>query len=350
MIDLRSDVVTPPTEEMWQAMGHVELGWSTVNEDCSVTELEALGADLVGKESAMFVPTCSMGNVLALMTLGERGTQVILESSSHIACSEYRNVADMCGLLTQLVEGTYGVLVAERVDTIITAAEFSGLPSSLVCLENSHNNAGGTAVTPGQTTAIAEIAHQHRAAVHLDGARLFNSAAALGISPKDLTKDVDTVSFSLNKGLSAPFGALLCGSREKTEAAKSNCKRLGAASLHKEGILAAAGVVALKNMVDRLGDDNRRASRLGRRLAQFHGLHVDLETVQTNIILINTARAGMTASEFVTRLAQYRVLAMERSADRVRFVTHRLIGDLEVERVVEAVAAVLGEAVTSVAN
>ena len=345
-IDLRSDVVTPPTEAMWEAMRQAELGWSMVGEDRSVKELEALGAEIVGKQAGVFTPTCSIANLLALMTLGERGSQVILEAASHIACLEHWNVAYICGLYPQLVRGNNGVLEPDALQEVIRETQFYGLPgTSLLCLENSHNNAGGEALTPEQTEQAATLVRRNGAAVHLDGARIFNAAAAQGVSIPALTAHVDTVSFSLNKGLSAPFGALLCGSRKHIEVAKEHLKRLGAASMHKDGLLAAAGIVALNTMLDRLGDDNRHAALLARRLAENPSLSVNEVTFQTNIVLAETKPSGLRASEFVARLREHRILVKERSPDyRVRFVTHRLIGEAEVERVAQAAHAVLSTA------
>ena len=342
-IDLRSDVLAPPTEAMWEAMRRADLGWSMVGEDRSVRELEALGAEIVGMEAAVFTPTCSIANLLALMTLGERGTQVVLEATSHIACLEHWNVVYICGLFPQLIKSANGALDPDALREVFRDTEFYGLPgTSLVCLENSHNNAGGAVLTPAQTVAAAEAAHRHGAAVHVDGARIFNSAAALGIPAKALTEGVSTVSLSLNKGLSAPFGALLCGSQKHIKTAKEHLKRLGAASMHKDGLLAAAGIVALTTMMDRIGEDNRHATLLAQGLAEIPGLRVNPCATQTNIVLAETRPSGLTASEFVTRLKEHYVLAKERSADyRVRFVTHRLIGEAEVERVAQAARAVL---------
>ena len=342
VIDLRSDVLAPPTEEMWKAMWEVDLGWSMLGEDRSVKELEALGAEMLGKEEAIFVPTCSIANLLTLMTLGKRGTQVVLEAKSHIACLEHWNVAYICGLFSRLIEGIHGIMNPVTVDEVISEAKYFGLPgTSVVCLENTHNNAGGTIVTAEQIENIAEIAHKHGASLHLDGARLFNAAAALGVPPNSLVDAVDTVAISLNKGLSAPFGALLCGPKEIIDEARINSHKIGVASIHKDGFLAAAGIVALTKMIDFLIDDNRRAFQLAKRLAQFPGLYVDLERVQTNIILVETTPSGILASEFVTRLAKHNVLVKERVGDyQIRLVTHRLIGDAEVERVVESVAYV----------
>jgi threonine aldolase len=337
--------MTPPTDAMWEAMRRARYGGAVFGEDASVRELESLGAEMLGKQAALLVPTCSMANLLALMTLGERGTQAILEATSHIAWSEEYGFAHICGMFPRLLTGKQGVLHAAEVEELIVTPQFSHLPrTSIVCLENSHNNAGGIAVTPDQTAAVAAVAHRHRIAVHLDGARLFNSAAALGVSARELAAPVDTVAVSLNKGLCAPVGALLCGSSQVIGAARINARRIGAGSIHKAGIFAAAGIIALTDMVDRLVDDNRRAARLA-QLLKASGIQVDLATVQTNIVL---ATVSFPARDFVSRLTQQGVLALERSAHDVRFVTHRLIGDAEIERAAEIVARLLKEMTTNV--
>jgi threonine aldolase len=346
MIDLRTDAMTPPTEAMWAAMRSAELGWAMRDEDRNVLELQALGAALTGKETALFTPTCSMANLLALLTLGERGTQVILESGCHTVTSEEWGVAALAGLFPRLLSAAAGAgaPTPAAVEAAFAAAADLGLPGiSLVCLENSHNNAGGIAVTAAQTAAIAEIAHRAGACVHLDGARLFNAAAALGASARDLAEPADTVVISLNKGLCAPLGALLCGRRAVIESARGHARRFGAANIHKAGIFAAAGLVALNQMVGRLADDNRRARILAERLAGIPGLRLDLAGVQTNLIFADVTAPGLTSGAVARRLAERGILALARPGNRIRFVTHRLIGDAEVATAALETARVMSE-------
>jgi len=321
-------------------MRRARPGVASFGEDPLVNELTALGAELLGKEAGLFVPTCSMANLLALMATTEPGDQIVLESTMHIAWSEGWGLAHPCGLFPRLVDGVRGVPDPAAFEETISAPQFGRLPrTSLVCLENSHNNAGGTVIAPAQAHAIAEIAHRFGASVHLDGARIFNAAAAIGVPAGRLAEAADTVSISLNKGLSAPEGALLCGPRHIIDRARRAAARIGGASLHKAGIMAAAGIVGLTTMVDRLADDNRRAARLGARLADAPGLAVDLATVQTNIVNVDVT-AEVRADDFVSRLGERGVLAMARSPRRLRFVTHRLIGDADIERAAAAVTAV----------
>ncbi len=338
VIDLRSDVVTTPTEAMWEAMRRAATRAQPFGDDPSIGELVEVGASLLGKEAALYVPTCSMANLLALMATTEPGDQVVLESTMHIVWSEGWSLAHPGGLFPRLLNGIRGVPTPQDVADAIAAPRFGRTPrTSLVCLENSHNNAGGTVLTQTQTMAIVEVARRHGAAVHLDGARIFNAAAALRVSVSRLAEAVDTVSVSLNKGLSAPEGALLCGPRRIIDRARRAAERLGATSLHKAGIAAAAALVGLTTMADRLADDNNRAASLAKRISEIPGLAVDLTAVQTNIVLIELTGV-MTAAAFVARLAEQGVLALMRSPRHARFVTHRLIDDADVARAAEAAA------------
>ena len=341
LIDFRTDVLTPPTDEMWDAMRRAELGWTLYRQDRAVNELEERGAELLGKQAAMFLPTCSMANLLALMTLGERGTQAVVETSAHILTSEEEGIKSIAGLFPRAVNGTRGVInpndVADAIENAPRTPTYKS-KTSLVCLENSHNNAGGVALNLAQTNAIANIAHQYNARVYLDGARLFNSAAALNVSAKQLVENVDAVGISLNKGLCAPYGALLCGTREMIDAARVNAKRIGAASIHKAGIFAAAALVALATMLERLQEDNQRAQKLARALAQH--IDIDLATVQTNIVFADISKLKISPNEFVSRLEQRGILIYARPNSRVRFVTHRLIDADEIDCAVAAVSEI----------
>jgi threonine aldolase len=327
---------------MWAAMRSADLGWAYLGQDRSVNRLEELAAELAGKEAAVFVPTCSAANLAALMTLAPRGSRVILEATSHIATTEASGAAYVVGVVPHLLEGRAGALDGDAVGTALGSRLGSAATrTALVCLENTHNVAGGTVIASSQIDAVARVAHDHGAAVHLDGARLFNAAVALGEPVRRLAESVDTVSLSLNKGLGAPFGAVLAGPRSAIEEARVNLHRLGAASIHQAGILAAAAIVALSTGIERLGEDHRRARNLARHIAGVPGLRVDLESVQTNIAVADISGSGMDATRFVARLAEHGVLAFPRPPSIVRFVTHRLIGDREIERAAAAVAAIV---------
>jgi threonine aldolase len=231
-------------------------------------------------------------------------------------------------------------LQADAVRDAIVSYQRVGFPgaapnTSLVCLENTHTRAGGTVMTAQETQAVSDVAHEFGASVHLDGARVFNAAAALGVRVSALTGPVDTVAVSLNKGLGAPFGAILAGSAQILATARLNLWRIGGASV-QAGFLAAAGLLALTANKERVGDDNRRAAELGHRLGSVAGLRLDPATVESNIVIVNVSGTGSSAADFVTHLAKHGVLATLRAKDRVRFVTHHAIGDREVDAVVTA--------------
>ncbi len=292
MIDLRSDVLAPPTEEMWEAMRAAELGWASIGDDPAVLELEARGAALLGKEAAVLVPTCSMANLVALLALTEPGDRVLVEPDAHIETSEGDWLRALAGLDV-------------------------GEPAAVACLENTHTRRGGTVLGVTETAERAALAPR----AHLDGARLANAAVALGVPLAALAAPADTVALSLNKGLCAPAGALLAGEAAVIAEARVHLRRLGGATIHKAGLLAAAGLVAL-GLVDRLADDHRRARDLARLIGA--------DEPQTNIVL---------ADADVERLAARGVLALAYDG-RARFVTHRGISDDDVEHAAAAVARI----------
>jgi threonine aldolase len=295
MIDLRSDICAQPTDAMWEAMRSARLGWATYGEDENVNELERRGAELLGKEAAVLVPTCSLANLAALLALTEPGQRVAVDADAHIVVNE----GDWLGKVARLEIGE---------------------PAAVICIENTHTRRGGTVLTPDETAELAARAPRS----HLDGARLANAAVALGVSLAELAAPVDTVALSLNKGLCAPFGTILAGDAETIASAHVHLKRLGGATVHKAGIFAAAGLLALE-MVDRLAEDHRRA----RELAHLIGA----AEPETNIVVADLG------PDAVERLEGREVRTMEFDG-RVRFVTHRLITDDDVARVADAVREV----------
>jgi threonine aldolase len=293
-VDLRSDVCTPPSDEMWDAMRAARLGWAALGDDVAVNELERRGAEVLGKEASVLLPTCTLANLAALLALTEPGDRVLVDPDAHIAVAEGDWLRHMARLEV-------------------------GEPASVVCMENTHTRRGGTVLTPAETASLAARAPRS----HLDGARLANAAVALGVSLAELAAPATTVALSLNKGLCAPFGALLAGPEPVVEEARVHAHRLGGGTVHKAGIYAAAGLLALE-LVDRLHDDHARAKRLA-------GL-IGAQEPQTNIVL---AELGPGAAEALRACG---VLALEYGA-RTRFVVHRLIGDDEIARAAGAVAS-----------
>jgi len=298
VIDLRSDFCAPPTEAMWEAMRAAPFGWAAAGEDPSVNELERRCAELLGKEAAVFAVTCSAANLAALLALTEPGERVAIEPDAHILVNEGGWITELAGLVP------------------VDPDE----PAPVRCLENTRTRAGGTVLSPAETAALAAGAER----VHLDGARLANAAVALGVQLAELSAPADTVAFSLNKGLCAPVGAMVAGEAAVIARARIHLKRVGGATIHKAGMLAAAGIVAL-GLVERLADDHRRA----RRLAEL----LDLPEPQTNIVLTDLDAANL------PRLASAGVLALAPDGRHVRFVTHRGIGDADVEEAASAVAS-----------
>ena len=332
-IDLRSDLHAAPTDEMWDAMRSAKLGWATYGEDPSVNELQERMAGLLGKEAAIWVPTCGMANLVALLTIAPRGSTVVLEASSHVLTSEAMGIEAIAGLDVHSLWAEDGRLDPAAVEEAIID---SG--ALMLVLENTHTRAGGTVLSPELTAELAGVAQRHGAYVHLDGARLFNAAAALGVPLAELSAPVNTVAVSLNKGLCAPLGTILAGRAQVIELAHDTLRRLGGASVHKAGIAAAAALVALDTLVDRLADDNRRARTLGKLLQEIRGIKVAPREIESNIVLADVTGTGLEPGEFLGLLAERGVLALERDTSRVRFVTHRLIGDDEIARTAELVA------------
>ena len=339
-IDLRSDAITRPTEAMWEAMQRATPGWAAANDDRHVHELEQYAAELLGKEAALFVPTGSMANLIALMASVERGEQVIFEQSSHIFWSVQEwALGSICGANPLSLPSDDGCPDPEAVRSAIVGHRFSH--TALVCLENSHNVAGGTAISTARIAQVADIAHTHGSAVHLDGARLFNAAVALGEHPAKLAAPADSVAISLSKGLSAPYGALLLGSAAWISRARIALKRLGGHSIPNAGILASAALIALRDMPARLSQDHQHARSLAHGLKDIPGLELNLQSVQTNIILVRTTT--LSAAALLTRLAERGVLAANFNTDVIRFVTHRHIGAEEVARTIAAVRLIFQE-------
>ena len=335
-IDLRSDLCTVPTAEMWDAMRAAELGLAAFGEDASVNELCGRAAELLGKPAALWVPTCGMANLVALLTFCEPGDAVVLESSSHVLTSEAMGIVEIAGLEPRSLWAADGRIDPDAVDELVAESR-----APLLVLENTHTRAGGTVLSVEQVAALADAANRHDCRVHVDGARLVNASVALGVPLAALAERANSVALSLNKGLSAPLGTVLAGSEAVVARAHVMLRRLGGATVHRAGIAAAAGLVALDTMIDRIGDDHRRARELAARLAAVPGLRLDPEVVETNIVLVDVAATGLPPEELLLLLERAGVRAMERDASRIRFVTHRLIGDDDVEEAARVVAEVV---------
>lgn len=342
IIDLRSDTVTHPTPEMREAMARAEVGDDVYGEDPTVNRLEALGAEMVGKEAAVFVPTGTMGNQVSIMAWTNRGDEIIVEATAHIFMYEAGGPAVLSGVQVRPVPGTRGAMDPEDVKAAIRPDDIHCPRTGLICMENTHNRSGGCVLPLENMKAVYEVAKSRGIPVHLDGARVFNAAVALGVDVKQITQYADSVQFCLSKGLCAPAGSLVAGPKDFVERARRARKILGG-GMRQAGILAAAGIVALEKMTRRLAEDHEKAKNLAQGLAAIPGLYIDMGTVQTNMVLVDTRGTGMDAKAFSALLKRHGVLCNPSTEYKVRMVTHYGVSfeDIEeaVRRVKEALSA-----------
>ncbi len=339
VIDLRSDTVTKPTPEMRKAMAEAEVGDDVYGEDPTVNQLEAKAAEVFGKEAAIFVPTGSMGNQIGIRLHTQHGQEVICEARAHIVDWEMGMVSAFSGCQLRTVAAERGILKWEHIRTAIAPPIYYRAQTGLISLENSHNMAGGTVSPLGVFEEIWHEAGKLGLPVHLDGARVFNAATALEIPVAKLTSGFRTVNFCLSKGLCAPVGSVLVGSRKDIDRARSLRKALGG-GMRQAGILAAAGVIALEKMVGRLREDHANARFLAGRIAKTQA-EIDLEGVQTNIVLFHLPEGGGDSGGFVARLKERGVLAGTTGPKSVRLVTHHDVDRAACERAAAVVEELL---------
>jgi len=325
---------------MREAMNNAEVGDDVFQEDPTVNQLEELAAKKVGKEAALFVPSGTMGNLIAVLTHCQRGDEVILEIDSHIYFYEVGGMSAVAGVIPRLIIGDKGIPDPQDVKRALREDNFHFPKTTLICLENTHNRAGGTIIPPKLTEEICQLAHQRNIAVHLDGARIFNATIALNIEPTLLTKNVDSVMFCLSKGLSAPVGSILAGSKEFIQRARKNRKMLGG-GMRQAGIVAAAGIIALEQMMERLKEDHKNARILGEALANICGIKVDLETIQTNMVYFNLQESGMDTYQFLSKLAKYNILGSPRPPTKVRLVTHYGISEEDIYATIKVIKEIV---------
>ena len=320
MIDLRSDTVTQPTPAMRTAMANAEVGDDVYGEDPTINRLEKEAAEIFGREAAIFVPTGTMGNQIAIRLHTRHGQEVICEARSHVLDWEMAMVAAFSGCQARTVAADRGILTWAHVKQAIGPKIYYRAQTGLICLENTHNMAGGTVTPLSVMQEIWDGAREAGLPVHLDGARVFNAAVALGISVASLTQGFDTVMFCLSKGLGAPAGSMLVGSRDAIDEARTFRKALGG-GMRQAGILAAAGLIALKEMPGRLKDDHANARLLAEAIATEAAAEIDLAAVQSNIVIFKLRNQG-DAAAFCAALKQKGVLSSVVGPHSVRFVTH----------------------------
>jgi threonine aldolase len=337
-VDLRSDTLTLPTDEMKAAMAAAEVGDDVYGEDPTINRLEEVAAEKVGMEAALYVPSGTMGNTCALLSHARHGEEVIFEERAHMYVWECGAFANIAGLASRALSGENGVIHPEQLESAIRGYNVHFSPTSLVCIENTHNNYGGTAWTPDQVQAIGAVCKEHGLKLHMDGARLFNATVAHGVEATTYTAHVDSVMFCVSKGLSAPVGSLLCGSRAFIDRAYEMRKRLGGA-MRQAGVIAAAGLVAIEQMIDRLAEDHANAQRLVEGLGSIEGVEIEAPDVMTNILKVDVADWGWTAEQLVSTWKEHGILSNPRPPHGARLVTHRHISADDVEYVIETTRA-----------
>jgi threonine aldolase len=328
LIDLRSDTVTVPTAAMRRAMAEAEVGDDVYREDPTVNRLQDRAAEIFEKEAALFVPTGTMGNQIAIRLHTRPGQEVVVEEKAHIFNYEMAALAALSGCLARPVRGKRGILAWQDIEPALAPDIYYRARTGLIALENTHNMAGGTVMSVKQTGEVCRLAHERGLPVHLDGARVFNAGAALEVSVADLARNCDSLMFCLSKGLSAPAGSLLLGTRGFIEEAW-RVRKLFGGGMRQVGILAAAALIALEEMPQRLPEDHRNARFLAERLCQSRAFRVDMEGVQTNIVVAELEWGD--SSRFLTLLREQGVLAGATGPAQVRFVTHKDVSRRDIE-------------------
>lgn len=344
-VDLRSDTVTHPTPEMREAMARAEVGDDVLGEDPTVCRLEVMAAERMGKEAALFVASGTMGNLAGVLAHCGRGDEVILGDLAHTFLYEAGGVSALGGVHPHPVRTrSDGTLPLEEIEAAIRADDIHFPISRLICLENTHNRCGGVALTAGYTSAVGELARRRGLRLHLDGARIFNAAAALGVKAGLLAEPADSVSFCLSKGLCAPVGSLLCGDQAFIGRARRVRKQLGG-GMRQAGVLAAAGIVALETMVDRLVEDHKRARRLAEGLGRIPGIILDPGTPQTNMVFLNLSESfPVDARQVSERLRAAGIRVHPSGARRFRLVVHYWIDDSGVDMTIDGFRSILDNA------
>ena len=340
VIDLRSDTVTRPTPEMRRAMAEAEVGDDVFGDDPTVNALQEYAADLLGKEAGLFVPTGSMGNQVALGALARPGDEVVCDAGAHFLHYEGGSVSAHLGLMMRPLSGDRGVISADQVAHVLRPGNMHNPRSAVVAIENTHNAAGGRIFPIDEARAVSKVAHETGAAVHLDGARIFNAQAATGVSAAEWAACADTVSFCFSKGLGAPIGSMVCSTQAVIDEGRILRKRLGG-GMRQVGTIAAAARVALETGIDRLAEDHAKARRLAEGLKDLHEDAIDLDTVETNMVYLNLTPFSMQAPEASTALKDHGVVTLGMPGTAMRLVAHRDVSEADIDVAIEAFRSVL---------
>jgi len=338
MIDLRSDTLTRPTEAMLESMREATFGDDSRDGDATVQKLEAMAAERTGKDAGAFMPSGTMTNLVAMLAHGGRGGEVLLEDGSHTLNAELGGIATVAGLFYRGIPGKRGAMDLDMLREAIRPASRNQMGTALVWMENTHNRSGGSVLPLAYMEAVSGLAREKGVPVHLDGARIFNAAIALGVAPVDIAKFSDSVCFCVSKGLSAPVGSVLCGSKDFIERSRA-FRRMVGGNMRQAGPLAAAGIVALETMVDRLAEDHATAKRLAEGLNRIDASLVDPKEVDSNLVRVEVKKSGRRAAQWSADLRQKGVVVAPCDIYSLRFVTHRHVSPANVDTAVGAFAS-----------
>src|SRR5436309_2875753 len=340
VIDLRSDTVTKPSPEMRRAMAEAEVGDDVFIEDPTVNRLQERASDIFRREAALFVPSGTMGNLTCILAQTRPGQEVICEEAGHIYNYEMASMSAVAGVLPRLVKGEDGILTWETISKAIRPKIYYRPQTALISLENTHNMAGGTVYPTKIAHEICDNAHDAGISVHLDGARIFNAATYLGENVAEMTKKFDSIQFCLSKGLGAPVGSMIVGTREFIERCRSIRKMLGG-GMRQAGVLAAAGLLALEKGPERLRIDHDNAKSLATQVAMVPGMTLNPEKVQTNIVIVDVKKSGWSSADFLQALATRGVLAVPVDNEKVRMVTHLDVDRSKIEKAAKVIREVM---------
>ncbi len=349
LIDLRSDTVTRPRDKMRRAMAEAEVGDDVYGEDPTVNRLEQRAAEVFGKEAALFVPTGTMGNTIALKMHTQHGEEVLCEARSHILDWELSMLAWFSGCLVRPVATENGVLTWKQIEPALRKFGPHNAPTTVISLENTHNMGGGTVYPLEVIDDICERAHGRKLKVHVDGARIFNASVASGVPVSRIARDVDSVMFCLSKGLGAPVGSMVVGRREAIDRGRLYRKRLGG-GMRQAGVLAAAGLLALEESPALLPRDHENARYLGEAVAQIPGVALDARSIQTNIVVFDISGLGLSTAEFSSELRSQGLLANGIDEKRMRLVTHMDVSSADCVRAAEILTRTASETLTAASS
>jgi threonine aldolase len=337
--DFRSDTVTRPTEKMRRAMAEAAVGDDVLGDDPTVQELERAAAAIMGKEAALFCPSGTMANSIAVKMWTNALEEVIVEERSHIYNMESTHMTFISGVTPRPVRSARGAMDPKDVAAAVRKPNVHTPQTTLVCLENTHNNWGGSVIPLENFRGIRKVADEHGLRVHLDGARIFNASVASGVPVRAFADEVDSIQFCLSKGLSAPVGSMLAGPKERIDFGRRLRKALGG-GMRQVGVLAAPGLIALTEMVDRLKDDHARAKALARGIAALPGIAIDPATVETDIVIFGLEHPAITVPALLEKMKEKGILALAVSGG-IRMVTHKDVGDADVERAIKVLKEIL---------